>query len=116
MRLIRIHKPFENDNIQIGTLSIDISNYKVSTQQNALTLTKKEFKILLLLARHKDTFVSKDYLASSVWNNNKIPTDNAISIQIARLRQKIASNLGVDCIETLWGVGYKLKVSNCIDK
>ena len=77
-------------------------------QGSTLELTKNEMIIFTYLLENKDKIVSRDELMTDLWNNNEFINDNALTVNISRLRNKL-QNFGLENrIETRKGQGYKL--------
>ena len=66
-------------------------------------LAKKEFELLHLLASRPGRVFLRNEILSQIWGNEVIVGDRTIDVHIRKIRQK----LGVDCITTVKGVGYK---------
>ena len=97
----------ENSNyIEIGDLIIDKDNFKVSKGKEEFLLPKKEFDLLYLLASNTDKVFKREEILEKVWGNDVIVGDRTIDVHIRRLREK----LGINTIQTLKGIGYKLVV------
>ena len=88
-------------------LMIDPTHRQVTVDGQHLTLTRKEFDLLLCLARHPGQVWSRTQLYSQVWDDNLgVSGENAVKSHIGNLRRKLA-DMGKDYIQTSWGVGYK---------
>ncbi len=88
-------------------LIIDPTYRHVIIDGEPLALTRKEFDLLLCLARHPGQVWSRTQLYSQVWNDDLgISGENAVKSHIGNLRRKLA-DMGKDYIQTSWGVGYK---------
>ena len=97
----------ENYNyIEIGDLIIDKENFKVSKGKEEFLLPKKEFDLLYLLASNTDKVFKREEILEKVWGNDVIVGERTIDVHIRRLREK----LGINTIQTLKGIGYKLVV------
>ena len=97
----------ENYNyIEIGDLIIDKDNFKVSKGKEEFLLPKKEFDLLYLLASNTDKVFKREEILEKVWGNDVIVGERTIDVHIRRLREK----LGINTIQTLKGIGYKLVV------
>ena len=71
-------------------------------------LTKNEIIIFSLLLNHQDRIVSKDEIMTDLWNNDEYINENALTVNISRLRAKLLE-LGYDnIIETRKGIGYRI--------
>lgn len=98
----------ENDKevIQLGNMVIDPVRYLVICDGREVTLAKKEFELLHLLAARQGRVFLRNEILSQVWGNEVIVGDRTIDVHIRKIRQK----LGVDCIRTIKGVGYKFEL------
>lgn len=75
-------------------------------KDEVIELTKNEMKILSLLIKSKGKVVSRDKLMLSLWNDDEFVSDNTLSVNITRLRNKI-KDIGLDdFIKTKKGIGY----------
>ena len=75
-----------------------------------ITLTKKEFEVLYILASHPNTIYSKAELFESVWGYDSLGDTSTLTVHINRLRDKIKeADENTVCIKTIWGRGYKFK-------
>jgi two-component system alkaline phosphatase synthesis response regulator PhoP len=103
--LFRRILPSTNDNktIQIRDLIIDPVQYKTVLNGEIFTLAKKEFELLFLLAEQPGRVFLRNEILSQVWGNDVIVGDRTIDVHVRKIRAK----LGVDCITTVKGVGYK---------
>lgn len=110
LRIAAILKRINNTN---GCLTY--KNLKINPQKGVITngneellLTKNEMIIFLLLLNNKGKIVSRDELMTDLWNNDEYINDNALTVNISRLRQKL-SNFGYsNIIETRKKQGYIL--------
>ncbi|TQE89527.1 response regulator transcription factor [Streptococcus suis] len=89
-------------------ISLDLKTMRVSYGQVVEELTRNEFQILRVLFEHGKEVVSREELMRELWNSDIFVDDNTLSVNIARLRKKLAE-LGLpDLIATKKGVGYGL--------
>ena len=94
-----------------GHLIINLDERAVIANGQSLKLTKKEYDILLFLARNKNRVVTKDSLAEYLWGDYM---DDAVSFDfiyahVKNLRKKLAQNNCGEILQTVYGVGYKFK-------
>lgn len=101
--LLRRVKPAENKTLQLGELTIDPERFIVVYKGQEIVLAKKEFELLYLLASKPGRVFLRNEILSQVWGADVIVGDRTIDVHIRKIRQK----LGVDCITTVKGVGYK---------
>ncbi|HEM6216891.1 TPA: response regulator transcription factor [Streptococcus suis] len=89
-------------------VSLDLKTMQVSYKQEVEELTRNEFQILRVLFEHGKEVVSREELMRELWNSDIFVDDNTLSVNIARLRKKLAE-LGLpNLIMTKKGVGYGL--------
>ena len=93
-------------NIEIGDLIIDKDIFRVSKAGQLFMLPKKEFDLLYLLASNTDKVFKREEILEKVWGNDVVVGERTIDVHIRRLREK----LGINTIQTLKGIGYKLVV------
>lgn len=102
----RMAKSEENQVIQSGELTIDPGQFMVIYNGNNINLAKKEFELLYLLASRPGRVFLRNEILSQIWGADVIVGDRTIDVHIRKIRQK----LGVDCITTVKGVGYKFEM------
>lgn len=90
----------------LGNLKIDRERYLVMRDQQELSLPKKEFELLGLLASKPEKVFTRDEIYLAIWGNDVIVGDRTIDVHIRKLREKI----GEEHIKTIKGVGYKFLV------
>ena len=89
-------------------LTFDIGKGIVKNNTGEIILTKNEIIIFNLLLTNKERIVSKDELMTDLWNNDEYVNENALTVNISRLRSKLME-LGYDnIIETRKGIGYRI--------
>ncbi|HEM5166558.1 response regulator transcription factor [Streptococcus suis] len=89
-------------------ISLDLKTMQVSYGQVVEELTRNEFQILRVLFEHGKEVVSREELMRELWNSDIYVDDNTLSVNIARLRKKLAELDLPDVIATRKGVGYGL--------
>ena len=100
----------ERKKIVHGRLILDPEAYLVTLENEPLDLSRTEFDVLHLMLRNPGRAFSRDYLLDTVWGESYISGDRSVDNTILRLRKKLGA-LG-DAIETVWGVGYRLRPEN----
>lgn len=101
----------EPGTITVGPLSIDKNSHEVLTDSDVeIQLTALEFGILYLLASNPNRVFSADEIFERVWQQENVVSSKTVMVHVSHLRDKIeeATN-GEKVIETVWGVGYKIK-------
>lgn len=93
----------ESKLITIKDLVIDPAQYRTTLKDINFVLAKKEFELLYLLAAQSGRVFLRNEILSQVWGNDVIVGDRTIDVHVRKIRAK----LGIDCITTVKGVGYK---------
>lgn len=105
--LLRRIKKSEFGRVEINGMVIDPERFIVDFNGAEFTLAKKEFELLHLLATKPGRVFLRNEILNQVWGSDVIVGDRTIDVHIRKIRQK----LGVDCITTVKGVGYKFDLS-----
>jgi DNA-binding response OmpR family regulator len=97
--------------LQFGSLSIDPTAREVAVDGRPITLTPKEFDLLLLLAKSPRQVFSRRDLLQLVWDSAPEYQDPAtVTVHVGRLRQKLETDPDHPrWIDTVWGVGYRFE-------
>jgi len=95
--------------ITVGDLEIDARRHKVSRAGNVLSLTPKEFSLLLYLASSAGDIVSRTEIVEQVWDINFDTGTNVVDVMIRRLRAKLDDPFETKLLHTIRGVGYVLR-------
>jgi two-component system alkaline phosphatase synthesis response regulator PhoP len=96
----------EAKTLEIGNLTIDPERFMTQVDKQDVVLAKKEFELLHLLAQKPGRVFLRNEILNQVWGNDVIVGDRTIDVHIRKIRQK----LGIDCITTVKGVGYKFEL------
>lgn len=103
-RTSSVHQP---DMVEAGGLSVHLTRGTASAGGKCIELTRNELRILVHLMRHTGEIVSRADLIDALWDAHIYIDDNTLSVNITRLRGKLAE-LGLpDCIKTRRGMGYQ---------
>jgi two-component system alkaline phosphatase synthesis response regulator PhoP len=102
----RIREPENAKGIEIGELRIEPEEYMVYYKEEPISLAKKEFELLYYLASKPGRVFLRNEILNNIWGSEVIVGDRTIDVHIRKIRQK----LGVDCISTVKGVGYKFEI------
>lgn len=111
--LLRIQNIFKrmnqnNNALKYKDITVDLNKSELKKDDKVLVLTKNEMIIFSYLLNNKEKIVSRDELMTYLWNNEEYINDNALTVNISRLRSKL-SNFGYEnIIETRKGQGYIL--------
>jgi len=106
LRRIELSRDSE-ERIVIGSLEIDCEKHEATIDGRPLTLTPKEFTLLLMFARNKNKVLTRKQLLEDVWNFEYFGDTRTVDIHVQRLRKKLEDKIK---IVTVFGVGYKMTV------
>jgi two-component system OmpR family response regulator len=96
------------ERIEHGGLHIDVARRDVRVEEREVTLTAKEFDLLLHFARHPGRVYTRLQLLDEVWGYGHDGYEHTVNTHINRLRAKIEADPSKPCyVLTVWGVGYK---------
>lgn len=101
--LRRFLKDDVGDSLVLGDMEINVEEYKVIQKGDEITLPRKEFELLYLLASKPGKVFKRLKIMESVWGSDVVVGDRTIDVHIRKLREK----LGDDYFKTVKGVGYK---------
>lgn len=89
-------------------IELNTESRAVYRNGSPVSLTQLEFELLQTFLNHKNQVLTRDNLISQVWGYDFEGDEKTVNIHIMNLRRK----LGVDCIRTIRGVGYKFEIEN----
>ena len=95
-----------SNTISIKNITIDIDKKIVKKEGEELTLTQKEYELLLFLIKNKNALVSNNMIQEQLWSEEEYINSNVIQVTIYNLRKKI----GKEFITSSRGLGYKVAV------
>ena len=99
----------EEESISSGRLAFDRQSLRFSVDGNEIKMTAKELAIIELLMSNPGTLFSRERILSNVWGLNMDPLTNVVDVYIGKLRKKIDGDNAESMIETVRGLGYRLK-------
>ncbi|HZA24421.1 MAG TPA: response regulator transcription factor [Dehalococcoidia bacterium] len=106
--IYRVRGPAGQEILKVADLVIDLEKYDVSLAGRRISLTYKEFQLLVLLASNPGRVYSREVLLSQVWGYDYLGGTRTVDVHIRRLRSKIEDP--DHCfVETIWNVGYRFK-------
>ncbi|MBS4535398.1 response regulator transcription factor [Clostridium sp. D2Q-14] len=100
-------KNLDNKKIKIDNIIIDIEKHEVTVNNEIKELTLKEFELLAILANNRGKVLSRNYLLDKIWGYEFYGETRTVDVHIRHLRKKL--NINNNLIETIRGVGYKIK-------
>jgi DNA-binding response OmpR family regulator len=106
--LIRRGAPERPALISVGSLVLDPARRSVQRDGVSIPLTAREYGLLLYLMRNSGDVVSKSQILENVWDSAYSGGDNVIEVYVSYLRKKIDVPFGLQTLQTLRGLGYRL--------
>lgn len=99
--------------LQQGDLRVNPNTFEVFYQNRPIRITPKEYAMLELFLRHPNQVFSLDAIIDNLWSFEDLPSGDAVRTHIKGLRHKLkAGGAPRDFIETVYGLGYRLKAIN----
>ena len=99
----------KKDVLTNGALAYYVKENRAECGGVPLQLTAKELMLLKLFMESPQRVYSKAELYETVWEQQYYYEDNTINVHMSNLRSKLKKASGNDCIETVWGIGYRMK-------
>ncbi len=93
----------DKDLLHFENISINKNKHQVIVNGESIKLAKKEFKLLYLLAKKPGKVFLREEILNKIWGNDVIVGDRTIDVHIRKIRAKV----GINCIQTVKGMGYK---------
>ena len=104
--------PGDKNILRTGDLALDPESLSLTVQGQPVKLTRTEFAILKLLMQNPNQVISKSVLLDRISADTPDCTERSLKQHISNLRKKMQDISGVDYIETVWGIGFKLASQN----
>ncbi len=105
LRRVQLTEPAET--VTLGPLHIDIPGHRVVMDDEEISLTPTEFRLLVELARRPQQVFTREMLLEKVWGYGYLGDSRLVDVAIQRLRAKLNQGGAPDLIETVRGVGYR---------
>lgn len=107
----KLRNDLEEKNIyKTGSLILDTQTKEAIVDGESISLTPKEYGILLLLIQNKGIVFSVEQIYSNVWNEEAYDVNNTVMVHIRRLRKKIEiDSKNAKYLKVVWGIGYKIE-------
>jgi DNA-binding response OmpR family regulator len=107
--LVRRKSKARSSVIEAGNVRLDSTSSKVTCNGQLLHLTAKEYALLELFLQNSHRIFSQQLLLDYLWSSEQVPLTNTVRAHIKTLRQKLRQAGGDELIETVHGMGYRLK-------
>lgn len=110
IKVMTRRKPEIQENVyRCGDLTVDYNTHEVTRNGISITLSPKEFAVLLYLVRNKNIIVTREQIESNIWKLQSGGSSNLVDVYIRYLRRKIDEDFEEKMICTIRGTGYMLK-------
>lgn len=89
-------------------LLLDCNTYSVKLNDNDLTFTRQEFRILEMLLKNPERVFTKQDLYELAWDEIYLGEDKTITVHVSNIRNKLKAHTSDHYIDTVWGIGFRL--------
>jgi DNA-binding response OmpR family regulator len=107
--LLRRNGPQKTATLTLGELSADPATHVVTRQGQHIDLTAREFALLEFFLRHPHQVLTRDMIERHIWSYDFTSVSNIVDVYVRRLRRKIDEPFTTEMLETVRGVGYRLR-------
>ena len=108
VQLRKVEQHDDKSFLSTGDLVLDTISFALTVQGQAVKLTRTEYAILNLLMENPKQVIAKSVLLDRISMDTPDCTERSLKQHISNLRKKLQDASGVDYIETVWGIGFKL--------
>lgn len=95
--------------LEFGGIVLDTVSRRVTVAGQEIHVTRTEYAILKMLLKRSAQVVTKSELMDGIWEDTPDCTESSLKIHVANLRKKLKAVTGKEQIESVWGIGFKLK-------
>lgn len=99
----------EKDVLENNEIRVTLGERKVQVNEKEIHLTPKEYELLLMLLSSPEQVFSREALLEKVWGYDYFGDTRTVDMHVQRIRKKIAENTDQEYIQTVFGVGYKMR-------
>lgn len=107
--ILRRSSPEKSTKLRAGDLILDTVSHLAYRQGREIELTTKEYALLEYMLRNKNRILSRSTITQHVWKHNFDPESNIIDVYVKRLRSKIEKDGEKPLVQSIRGVGYRLR-------
>lgn len=98
----------------LGDLTVDPASHEVTRGCERVRLNAKEFALLEYFVRHPNQVLTREMIESHIWSYDFISASNVVDVYVRRLRRKIDDPFAAKLLETIYGVGYCLRLPDAM--
>ena len=103
---------WQGDIIKLEDLQLHLNSLTLKRGEVSSKLSTREFLLMEYLMRHPNQVLSREQIEDTLWEWGTQPESNAVTTLVRRLRQRLESVGAKDCLETIYGMGYRLNPPN----
>jgi two-component system, OmpR family, response regulator len=96
--------------VEAGALRVDLAARAVTYDGKPVSLGTTEFRLLEFLARNAGIALSRAQIVERIWDYDFDGSSNIVDVYVSQLRRKLKSLGAASIIETVWGIGYRLRI------
>lgn len=100
---------WKGDTLTLADLHLDLTSFSLERATEKVQLSVKEFQLMEYLMRHPQQVLSRDQIEQVLWSWGSEPESNAVTTLVRRLRQRLEAVGAKDWLETVYGIGYRLR-------
>lgn len=100
---------WQGDSLRVVDLQLHLTTLTIERGQVTVELAPREFHLLEYLLRHPNQVLTRNQIEEALWEWGTEPESNAVTALVRRLRQRLQSVGAENWIETVYGMGYRLK-------
>lgn len=114
--LMRRSASEKSGTLSFGNLVVNPATRDVRREGQNIKLNAKEFSLLEYFMRHPNQVLTREMIESHIWSYDFICASNVIDVYVRRLRRKIDDPFPVKLLETIYGVGYRLRLPGTAER
>ncbi|MEM1393229.1 MAG: two-component system response regulator RppA [Cyanobacteria bacterium P01_H01_bin.150] len=103
---------WQGDILKLEDLELHLNTLTLMRREAQAKLSTREFQLMEYLMRHPNQVLSREQIEDTLWEWGTQPESNAVTTLVRRLRQRLESVGAKDCLETIYGMGYRLNPPN----
>ena len=104
---------WQGDTLTLADLKLNLTSLSLERGTVQIQLSVREFQLMEYLMRHPQQVLSRDQIEQALWSWGSEPESNAVTTLVRRLRQRLTAVGAKDWLETVYGIGYRLKNEGC---
>jgi DNA-binding response OmpR family regulator len=106
---LRLPSQAQTTVLEAGGLTVDLLERRVTRAEGEVSLSAREFDLLVYFMRHPNQVLSREQILGAVWGYNHDPGTNVVDVYVGYLRRKLSGAEGPAPIETLRSLGYRFR-------